>query len=143
MQDRILNIRVLASLGTEKYYFRIISAMHSDKRYAKMTEPCKNPRSQRIGTRTWDLLRHAQSPKPETPKSLQKVSREEFGTPRPRTPKRRKRGPNSLEKLFKTCEGVYYPEGPERHLDTARQKLTRDNFCRSIAAQLPSPWGQF
>ena len=31
------------------------------------------------------------------------------------------------------------PEGPERHLDTARQKLPRDNFCRSLAAQLPSP----
>ena len=27
-------------------------------------------------------------------------------------------------------------EGPERHLDAARQKLPRDNFCRSIAAQL-------
>ena len=26
-------------------------------------------------------------------------------------------------------------EGPERHLDAARQKLPRDNFCRSIAAQ--------
>ena len=37
----------------------------------------------------------------------------------------------------------YSPEGPERHLDAARQKLPRDNFCRSIAAQLPSPRGQF
>ena len=35
------------------------------------------------------------------------------------------------------------PEGPERHLDAPRQKLPRDNFCRSIAAQLPSPRGQF
>ena len=35
------------------------------------------------------------------------------------------------------------PEGPERHLDAARQKLPRDNFCRSLAAQLPSPRGQF
>ena len=35
------------------------------------------------------------------------------------------------------------PEGPERHLDAARQKLPRDNFCRSIAAPLPSPRGQF
>ena len=33
--------------------------------------------------------------------------------------------------------------GPERHLDAARQKLPRDNFCRSLAAQLPSPRGQF
>ena len=33
------------------------------------------------------------------------------------------------------------PEGLERHLDAARQKLPRDNFCRSIAAQLPSPRG--
>ena len=31
------------------------------------------------------------------------------------------------------------PEGPERHLNAARQRLLRDNFCRSIAAQ----WGQF
>ena len=29
-----------------------------------------------------------------------------------------------------------------RHLDAARQKLPRDNFCRSIAAQLPSARGQ-
>ena len=36
-----------------------------------------------------------------------------------------------------------FPEGPERHLDAARQKLPRDNFCRSIAAQLPSPRGNF
>ena len=28
------------------------------------------------------------------------------------------------------------PECPERHLDAARQKLPRDNFCRSIAGQL-------
>ena len=35
------------------------------------------------------------------------------------------------------------PEGQERHLDAARQKLPRDNFCRSVAAQLPSPRGQF
>ena len=35
------------------------------------------------------------------------------------------------------------PEGLERHLDATRQKLPRDNFCRSIAAQLPSLWGQF
>ena len=35
------------------------------------------------------------------------------------------------------------PEGLERHLDAARQKLPRDNFCRSIAAQLPSPRGHF
>ena len=35
------------------------------------------------------------------------------------------------------------PESLERHLDAARQKLPRDNFCRSIAAQLPSPRGQF
>ena len=34
-----------------------------------------------------------------------------------------------------------HPVGPERHLDAARQKLPRDNFCRSIAAQLPSPMG--
>ena len=32
-------------------------------------------------------------------------------------------------------------EGPERHLDAARQKLPRDNFCRSIGVQLPSPPG--
>ena len=32
--------------------------------------------------------------------------------------------------------------GPERHLDAARQKSPRDNFCRSIAAQLPSPRGK-
>ena len=40
---------------------------------------------------------------------------------------------------------IKYPEGPERHLDAARQKLprARDNFCCSIAAQLPSPRGQF
>ena len=36
-----------------------------------------------------------------------------------------------------------FREGPERHLDAARQKLPRDNFCRSVAAQLPSPRGQF
>ena len=24
-----------------------------------------------------------------------------------------------------------YPEGPERHLNAARQKLLRDDFCRS------------
>ena len=35
------------------------------------------------------------------------------------------------------------PVFPERHLDAARQKLPRDNFCRSLAAQLPSPRGQF
>ena len=35
------------------------------------------------------------------------------------------------------------PEGPARHLDAARQKLPRDNFCRSVAAQLPTPRGQF
>ena len=39
------------------------------------------------------------------------------------------------------------PEGLERHLqddlDVARQKLPRDNFCRSVATQLPSPRGQF
>ena len=43
-------------------------------------------------------------------------------------------------------EGALYgtfPGGPERHLDAARQKLPRDNFCRSAAAQLPSPRGQF
>ena len=28
------------------------------------------------------------------------------------------------------------PEGPERHLDAARQKLPRDNFCRSVAPQI-------
>ena len=28
-----------------------------------------------------------------------------------------------------------------RHLDAARKKLSRDNFCCSIAAQLPSPVG--
>ena len=28
--------------------------------------------------------------------------------------------------------GPKYPEGPERHLDAARQKLPRDNFCRAI-----------
>ena len=28
-------------------------------------------------------------------------------------------------------------EGPERHLDAARQKLPRDNVCRSFATQLP------
>ena len=40
--------------------------------------------------------------------------------------------------------GTPNPEGPERHLDAARQKLPRDNFCRSVAArQLPSPRGQF
>ena len=36
-----------------------------------------------------------------------------------------------------------FPEGPETHLDAARQKLPRYNLCRSIAAQLPSPRGQF
>ena len=35
------------------------------------------------------------------------------------------------------------PEGLERHLDAARQKLPRDNFCRLIAAQLPSPRRNF
>ena len=35
------------------------------------------------------------------------------------------------------------PEGPERHLDAARQELPGDNFYRSFAAQLPSPQGQF
>ena len=34
---------------------------------------------------------------------------------------------NSMKKGF--------PEGPQRHLNAARQKLSRDNFCRSIAAQ--------
>ena len=35
------------------------------------------------------------------------------------------------------------PEGLERHLDAARQKLPQDSFSRSIAAQLPPPRGQF
>ena len=34
---------------------------------------------------------------PENPKSLKKVSREEFGTPRPRTPKKSQKGPRSQE----------------------------------------------
>ena len=41
------------------------------------------------------------------------------------------------------CSGEGNPKGPERHLNAARQKLPRDNFCRSITAQLPSPRGQF
>ena len=35
------------------------------------------------------------------------------------------------------------PERPERHLNAARPKSPLDNFLRSIAAQLPSPQGQF
>ena len=35
------------------------------------------------------------------------------------------------------------PEGPARHLNAARQELPRDNFCHSVAAQLPSLQGQF
>ena len=31
------------------------------------------------------------------------------------------------------------PEGPERHLNAAKQKLPRDNFCCSVAAQLSTP----
>ena len=37
--------------------------------------------------------------KPENPKSLKKVSREEFGTPRPRTPKKSQKSPKSQEKV--------------------------------------------
>ena len=40
-------------------------------------------------------------------------------------------------------EGDGFPEGSDRHLNAARQKLPRDDFCRSTAAQLPSPRGQF
>ena len=36
---------------------------------------------------------------PGNPKSLKKVSREEFGTPRPRTPKKSKKSPKSQEKV--------------------------------------------
>ena len=42
--------------------------------------------------------------------------------------------------LLPSPEGL---EGLERHLHAARQKLPRDNLCHSIAAQLPSPRGQF
>ena len=49
----------------------------------------------------------------------------------------RNRKPESSEPFFPKPN----PEGPERHLDAARQKLPRDNFCRSTAAQLPSPRG--
>ena len=49
----------------------------------------------------WDLPRHLQSPKPENPKSLKKVSREEFGTPQPRTPKKSEKNPKSQEKSLK------------------------------------------
>ena len=38
------------------------------------------------------------SENPENPKSLKKVSREEFGTPRPRTPKKSQKNPKSQEK---------------------------------------------
>ena len=34
-----------------------------------------------------------------------------------------------------------FPVGPARHLDVPGQKLPRDNFCLSIASQLPSPQG--
>ena len=36
----------------------------------------------------WDFPRHLQSTKPRNPEKSQKVSREEFGTPRPQTPKK-------------------------------------------------------
>ena len=35
------------------------------------------------------------------------------------------------------------PRKAREHLNAARQKIARDNFCRPVAAQLPSPRGQF
>ena len=52
-------------------------------------------------------------------------------------------GHPQLPCLISVCAFGGHPEGPERHLDAARQKLPRDNFCRSLAAPLPSPRGQF
>ena len=44
--------------------------------------------------------------------------------------------PCSRPRESKGQDGFGSPEGPERHdLNTARQKLPWDNFCRSIAAQ--------
>ena len=37
----------------------------------------------------------------------------------------------------------FNPDGPERHLNAARENLLGDNFYSSTAAELPSPRGQF
>ena len=67
----------------------------------------------------WDLARHLQSPKNRNPEKSQKVSRKEFGTPRPRTPEKfRKKSEKSEKKsksifflTFRTFFGTFWGSG--------------------------------